>query len=217
MADYDFIVVWSLYCMYQPYWVCGSKGYLVHIAHIPPAVEWKIAYMVKFGCPCFHNRGRPCVRLWFYGSLDPKLYVPAILDPWVQGFLVHIAHIPALLWNQNRVYGLVWDAVVPTNEGVPVADYDLMASLECCHSHKRGSPYGRFWFHCSLDHFFYLPAILGLWVQGLLGTYSPNSPILENEKCIYGQVSGIRIPVNWRVFQVDAHFVVGMALYYSCH
>ena len=62
-----------------------------------------------------------------YGSLDPKLYVPAILGPWVQGYFVHIAHIPALLWNQNRVYGLVWDAVVPTVGGVPVADYDFMA------------------------------------------------------------------------------------------
>ena len=76
MADFDFMAVWALYCMYQPYWVRGSKGYLVHIAHIP-----------------------------------------------------------ALMWNQNRVYGLVWDDVLPTNEGVPVADYDLMAvrTLYCMH------------------------------------------------------------------------------------
>ena len=149
--------------------------------------------------------------------MDPKLYVPAILDPWVQGFLVHIAHIPALLWNQNRVYGLVWDAVVPTNEGVPVADYDLMAVWNAVIPTNEGVLMADFDFIAVWTIFFYLPAILGLWVQGLLGTYSPNSPILENEKCIYGQVSGIRIPVNWRVFQVDAHFVVGMALYYSCH
>ena len=30
-------------------------------------------------------------------------------------------------------------------------------------------------------------------------------------------VSGIPIPVNWRVFQVDVHFVVDRDLYYSCH
>ena len=58
MADYDFMAVWTPNCMYQPYWVRGSKGYLVHIAHIPP-----------------------------------------------------------LLWNQNRVNGLVWDSVITTNEG----------------------------------------------------------------------------------------------------
>ena len=68
LADYAFMAVWTPKCMYQPYWFCASKGYLVHIAHIP-----------------------------------------------------------ALLSNQNRVYGLVWDAVVPTNEGLPVADYDFMA------------------------------------------------------------------------------------------
>ena len=53
MADYNFMVVWSLYCMYQQYWVFGSKGYLVHKAHIPPAVELKVAYMAKFGVPLF--------------------------------------------------------------------------------------------------------------------------------------------------------------------
>ena len=60
------------------------------------------------------------------------MYVPAILGPWVQGYFVHIAHIPALLWNQNRVYGQVWDAVVPTNEGIPVADSDFMAVWTMC-------------------------------------------------------------------------------------
>ena len=67
MADYDFMAVWTSNCMYQPYWVCGSKGYLVHIAHIP-----------------------------------------------------------ALMWNQKRVHGLFWDAVIPTNEGVPVADSEFI-------------------------------------------------------------------------------------------
>ena len=42
--------------------------------------------------------------------------------------ICYIQLIPDLLWNQNRVYGLVWYAVVPTNEGLPVADYDFMAA-----------------------------------------------------------------------------------------
>ena len=53
VENYDFIAVWTLYCVYQPYWVCRSKVYLVHKAHIPPAVELKIAYMAKFGVPSF--------------------------------------------------------------------------------------------------------------------------------------------------------------------
>ena len=66
-ADYNFMVVWTPICMYQPYWVRGSKGYFVYITHVPE-----------------------------------------------------------LLWNQNCVYGLVWNALVPTHEGVPMADYKFM-------------------------------------------------------------------------------------------
>ena len=78
VADYAFMAVWTQNCMYQAYWVPGSKGYLVHIAHIP-----------------------------------------------------------TLLWNENRVNGLVWDAAVTTNEGFAVADYDFMAvwTLYCMYRH----------------------------------------------------------------------------------
>ena len=74
VEDYDFMAVCTPICMYEPYLVRGSKGYLLHIIHIPD-----------------------------------------------------------LLWNQNRVYGLVWDAFVPTNEGVPMADCNFMVvwSLHC--------------------------------------------------------------------------------------
>ena len=128
MADYDFMAVWNLYCMYQPYWDCGSKGYLVHATHIPSAMEWKVAYMAKFGVPSFLTIvGVPMADYDFKAVWPPNcMYQPY----WVRGskgYLVHIAHIPALMWNQNRVNGLVWDSVLPTNEGVPVADYDLMA------------------------------------------------------------------------------------------
>ena len=187
VANYYFIAVWALYCVYQPYWVCRSKVYLVHKAHIPPAVELKIAYMAKFGVPSFPQTRASLWQimiLWQFGpytvctshigpvgSRDiwyaqliypllwneksriwPNLWclvptiegVPvadydfmAVLTPncmyhpyWVhgsKGYLVHIAHIPALLWNKNRVHCLVLDAVVSTNNVVPVADYDSMA------------------------------------------------------------------------------------------
>ena len=173
VTDYAFMAVWTPNCMNQTYWVRGSKGYVVHKAHIPPAVELKGAIWPSLGCLRSHKRERSCGRLGFYGSLDPKLYVQAILGLWVYRlfgtahitlavewkitfiakfgvpssppsrasllwneksrllpslgcpcshnrgcncgrlcYLVHIAHIPALMWNQNRVYGLVWDILL---------------------------------------------------------------------------------------------------------
>ena len=61
VADYDFMPVQTLYCMYRPYWICGCKGYLIHKAHIPPVVELKIAYMAKFGMLSFPQTR---VSLW---------------------------------------------------------------------------------------------------------------------------------------------------------
>ena len=169
------------------------KGYLVHKAHISPAVELKEAYMAKFGV-------WQIMILWQFGpqtvctshirSVGPRVFCS--YSSYNRLTVESKSHIWSSLGccrshNQGRPWGRLW----------------FHGSLECCRSHKRGRPYGRLWFHGSLDHVLYLPAILGLWVQGLLGTYDPNTPILVNEKCIYGQVSGIPIPVNWRVFQVE--------------
>ena len=187
MADYDFMAVWTPNCMYQPYWVRGSKGYLVHIAHIPALLWnqnrvnglvwdsvittnegglWQIMISWQFG-PCTlctgHIGSGGTRAIWYTQLIYPLLWneksrlLPSLGFPrshiegvpladyafmavwttkymyqpyWVRGskgHLVHIAHIPALLWNQNRVYGLVWDTVVPATEGFPVADYDFMA------------------------------------------------------------------------------------------
>ena len=114
MADYAFMAVWTPNCMYQPYWVRGSKGYLVHIAHIP-----------------------------------------------------------ALLWNQNRVYGLVWDAVVPTNEGFPVADYDFMPvqTLYCMYR-----PYWICWSKGYLIHKTHIPSVVELKVAYMAKFGVPSFP-----------------------------------------
>ena len=108
----------------------------------------------------------------------------------------YIKHIYPCCGIKRSVYGQVWGTSFPQSRTSP---WQIMISWQF-------GPCAVFTSH-----------ILGLWVQGLLGTYSPNTPILVNKKCIYGYVSGIPIPVNWRVFQVDVHFVVGIALYYSCH
>ena len=157
MADYDLMAVWTLYCIYQPYWVYGFKGYLVHTTDNPLLwnEQWRI--WPSLGCPGSHSRGRPCGRLWFHGRFYPNH------PNWVHGskcYLVHIAHIPALLWNQNRVW----------------------PSLGCCRSHNQGRPCGRLWFHGSLEPVLYVPAILGLWVQGLYGTYSSYTRLTVESK-----------------------------------
>ena len=162
------------------------KGYLVHKAHISPALELKEAYMAKFGV-------WQIMILWQFG---PQTVCTS-----------HIRSVGPRVFSSYSSYTRL---TVESKSGI-------WSSLGCCRSHKRGRPYGRLRFRGSLDHVLYLPAILGLWVQGLLGTYNPNTPILVNEKCIYGQVSGIPIPINWRVFEGDVHFVVGRGLYYSCH
>ena len=87
--------------------------------------QWCI--WLGLGCLGSQKRRRPCGRLWFYGNLDPALYVPAISAPGVKGlFGTHRLHV--LCYGMNSgVYGQVWDAMVPRNEGVPVVDYDFMA------------------------------------------------------------------------------------------
>ena len=51
LADYDFMAVEALHCMYQQYRLPVSKGYLVHTGYIPSVVEWIGAYMANFGVP----------------------------------------------------------------------------------------------------------------------------------------------------------------------
>ena len=53
LADDELMAVWTLHPMYQQYRLPGSKGYLVHACYIPFVVESILAYMAKFGVPCF--------------------------------------------------------------------------------------------------------------------------------------------------------------------
>ena len=39
LADYDFMAVSTLHCMYQQYRLTGSKGYLGHTGYIPSIAE----------------------------------------------------------------------------------------------------------------------------------------------------------------------------------
>ena len=86
---------------------------------------WRI--WPSLGCLGTQKLRRPSSRLWFYGSLDPAPYIPATSAPWVKGlFGTHLLHTLCCGMNIG-VYGQVWGALVPRNEGVPLADYDFMA------------------------------------------------------------------------------------------
>ena len=143
----------------------GSAGprsnWYIHKAHIRPAVELKIAYMSKFG--------RPCGRLWFHVSFDPKLYVPSILVPWVQRLF--------------GTYGSYTSLTVDTKSRI-------LPILGCCHSHKRGRPCGKLWFRGSLHPVLHVQAILGLWVHGLFGTHNSYTPCCRMKNRAYGNVWG---------------------------
>ena len=138
-------------------------------------MELEVAYMAKFGVPFTHKRGRHYSRLWFYGSLVPVLYVPAILGPWVKGlFGTHNSYTPCC-GIKNRVYGKVCGALVLTIKGVPVPDFNFMAvwTPNCMYQ-----PY---------------------WVRGSKGylvliAHIPS--ILRNQNHVYGLVWDSVIPTN---------------------
>ena len=100
VADYDFMAVWAMYWMYQPYWVCGSKGYLVHTTHIPPAIEWKIAHLAKFGVPSFPQSRASLWQimiLWQFGRHQTVC-------------TSHIGSVgPRAIWYIKLIYPLLWN------------------------------------------------------------------------------------------------------------
>ena len=59
--------------------------------------------------------------------------------------------------------------------------------------------------------------VTGPWVQGLFGTYSTFTPIIAEQKCVYGPVWGDPVPPNCRVLKADGHFTVARTLYYPYH
>ena len=113
------------------------------------------------------KRRRPSGRLWFYGSLDPALYVPAISAPWVKGlFGSHRLH--TLCCGKNSgVCGQVWGILVPRNEGVPLADYDITAiwTLHCM-CQQYGIPRSK----GSLVRTCYIPSVVE-WIMAYMAKF----------------------------------------------
>ena len=231
LADYDFMAVLTLHCMYQQYRLPGSKGYLVHTGCIPSFKEWIVAYMARLGCLGSQKRRRPSDRLWFHGSLDPALYVPAISAPWVKGpFGTHRLHTLCCGMNTG-VDGQVWGALVPRNEGASLADYDFYGSLDtalyvmakqkcvCCYVWGALVPA----IGCVPVADYDLMAVWTPnciyqphWVRGSKGylvhiTQVPE--LLWNENRVYGLVWDAFVPTNKDVPMADYNFMVAWSLY----
>ena len=108
----------------------GSLGLMaIWYIHVTYPLLWNEYWRIwpSLVCLGFKKRRRPSSRLRLYGSLGPAAYVPAISAPWVKGlFGTHMLHTLCCGMNIG-IYGLVWGALVPRNEGVPVADCEFIA------------------------------------------------------------------------------------------
>ena len=82
---------------------------------------------------------------------------------------------------------------------------------------KLPRPEGGWLYYGTQDPVLPIPWVTGPWVQGLFGTYSTFTPIIAEQKCVYGPVWGDPVPPNCRVLRADGHFTVARTLYYQYH
>ena len=126
-TDYDFMAVWTLHPMYQQYRLSGSKGYLVHTCYKPSVVEWIMAYMAKFGEPWFPETKAPLWKIVILWQFGPCTLCTSNIGSLCQRAIFYTHVTNPLLWNK---YWHIWPclgALVPRDEGVPLADCDSMA------------------------------------------------------------------------------------------
>ena len=146
-----------------------------------------------FGWPCPPKLPRPLGGWSFYGSQDPVLPIPWVTGPWVQGLFGTYSTFTPIIVEKKCVYGPVWGDPVPPNCRVLKADG-----------------------HFTVARTLYYP-YHELRVPGLFGTYSTFTPIIAEQKCVYGPVWGDPVPPNCRVLQADDRFTVARTLYYPYH
>ena len=146
-------------------------------------MAWIVEYMAKFGVPWFPEtkaslwqililwQSRPCIvcasnigslgqrALWY-----AQVTYPLLWNEYVYGSLGCLGYRNTLCCGMTSgVFGQVCGALVPRNEGVPLADYDFMAVLA--------------------------PAISAPWVKGLFGTHRLHT-LCCGMTGVFGQVCG---------------------------
>ena len=91
-ADGHFTVARTLYYPYHKLWVPGSKGYLVHIAHLHPSWQIRNAYVAMFGVT-LSPQTAASLRADGHFTVARTLYYPyhKLWVPGSKGYLVHIA------------------------------------------------------------------------------------------------------------------------------
>ena len=101
-ADGHFTVARTLYYPYHKLWVPGSKGYLVHIAHLHPLWQIRNAYVAMFGVTL---SPQTAASLSGHFTVARTLYYPyhKLWVPGSKGYLVHIAHLHPL-WQIRNAY-----------------------------------------------------------------------------------------------------------------
>ena len=115
--------------------------------------------------------------------------------PWVQGLFGTYSTFTSVIAEQKRVYGPVWGDPVPPNCRVLKANGHFTVARTLYYPYDKLCP----------------------WVQGLFGTYSTFTPIIAEQKRVYGPVWGDPVPPNCRVLKADGHFTLARTLYYPYH
>ena len=168
--------LWQIVILWQ-FWPCylctsniGSLGQrAIWDTHVTYPLLWNEYWRIwpSLGCLDSHKRRRPSGRLWFYGSMDPAPYVPAMSGPWVKGlFGTHMLHTLCCGMNIG-VYGQVWGALVPRKEGVPLANCDFTAVWTLhpiCQQYRLPGSKG------YLVHTFYIPSVVE-WILAYLAKF----------------------------------------------
>ena len=196
MADSHFTVARTLYYPYYELRVPGSKGYLVHTSTFTPIIaEQKCVYGPVWGDPVPPNcrvikaDGHFTVARTLYFPYY-ELRVPGSKGIWyIQHFYTHNCRTEMRIW--------------------PCLGWPCPPKLP--------RPLGGWPFYGSQDPVLPILWITGPWVQGLFGTYSTFTPIIAEQKCVYGPLWGDPVPPNCRVLKADGHFTVAGSLYFPCY
>ena len=141
-------------------------------------MEWILAYMARFGIPCFPETKAslwPIVILWQSGPCTPRTSNIGSLGQ-------------RAIWYTHVTYPLLWNEY-----------WRIWPSLGCLCSQNRRRPSGRLCFFGSLDSAPYVPAISAPWVKGLFGTHMLHTLCYGMNIGVYGTSLGCLVSQKrWR-------------------
>ena len=96
LADYDFMAVQTLHCMYQQYWLPGSKG----TGYIPSVVEWIVAHMAMFRVPWFLETMASLWQIMILWQSRPCVVSTSNIGSLGQRAILYTQATYPLVWNE---------------------------------------------------------------------------------------------------------------------